>query len=124
MQQASLGSVEVEQADGAVVVVLRGEHDLATAPMLEEMLTTAGAAGPVVVDLSDAAFIDSSTIGVLVAHSHPADSGLRWSRLALVMPPEGFVTHVLRLVAIDQHVPIFQQVSHAIAALGAPEGAG
>ncbi|HEU0192881.1 MAG TPA: STAS domain-containing protein [Gaiellales bacterium] len=120
MQQAGLGSIELEQVNRVAVVALRGEHDLLTARLLEDALTTAGATSPVVVDLCDAAFIDSSTIGVLIAHSDPADSGLRWSRLALVMPPEGFVTHVLRLVAIDQRLPIFQQVSHAIAAVQMP----
>src|SRR3954454_20293064 len=83
----------------AAIIVLRGEHDLATVPLVEDALARARFAGPVVVDLTDAAFIDSSIISVL---SRPADSGLARSQLAVVVPPEGVVRRILLLLSIDQ----------------------
>jgi anti-anti-sigma factor len=115
--QASLGSVAVQSVDGAAIIVLRGEHDLATVPLVEDALARARFAGPVVVDLTDAAFIDSSIILVLVRYSRPEDSGLAWSQLAVVVPPEGVVRRILLLVSIDQVVPAFSCVSTATAAM-------
>jgi anti-anti-sigma factor len=115
--QAGLGSVAVQSVDGAAIIVLRGEHDLATVPLVEDVLARARSAGPVVVDLTDAAFIDSSIISVLVRYSRPADSGHAWSQLAVVVPPEGVVRRILLLVSIDQVVPTFSCVSHATAAM-------
>ena len=117
MGQASLGSVAVQSVDGAAIIVLRGEHDLATVPLVEDALARARLAGPVVVDLTDVAFIDSSIISVLVRYSHPADSGRAWSQLAVVVPPDGFVRRILLLVSMDQVVPIFSRVSYATAAM-------
>jgi anti-anti-sigma factor len=51
-----------------VVVSLSGEHDLATADELSSALERVVAQGePLVVDLSDVGFIDSSTLHVLVS---------------------------------------------------------
>jgi anti-sigma B factor antagonist len=54
--------------DGVYVVAAAGELDLATAPELKQALAEAIATGPrgVLVDLSDATFIDSTTLGVLM----------------------------------------------------------
>jgi anti-anti-sigma factor len=117
-----LGSVPVQGVGGAAIIVLRGEHDLATVPLVEDALARARFAGPVVVDLTDAAFIDVSIISVLVRYSRPVDSGLEWSQLAVVVPPEGVVRRILLLVWIDQVVPIFSRVSHATAAILRPAG--
>jgi anti-sigma B factor antagonist len=71
--------VETPGPDGyAASVALVGEHDLATAPELAEALRET--AGPVLVDLSQCTFIDSTVIGALVrahrglqAHGHRLD---------------------------------------------------
>ena len=57
-------SVSAEGA--AIVIVLRGEADLGTAPTLTDVLidVIARQAGDVVVDLSQADFIDSATVRV------------------------------------------------------------
>jgi anti-anti-sigma factor len=62
------GEIALDHADGGVAVItFSGEHDLNTAPELRERLTQAIAAGdPLVVDLSGAAFIDSSIIGAVL----------------------------------------------------------
>lgn len=53
---------------GRTVVWLAGDQDMATAPALADTLDRAGSAGDadLIVDLSGVAFIDASTIGVLV----------------------------------------------------------
>ena len=59
------------------VVHVKGEVDLATAPELHEVLAGFGPAdGPLIVDLSDVAFLDSSGLSVLVrCHQHLAEGG-------------------------------------------------
>ena len=62
------GEIGIDRADGGVAVItFSGEHDLNTAPELRARLTRAIEAGqPIVVDLSGAAFIDSSIIGAVL----------------------------------------------------------
>jgi anti-sigma B factor antagonist len=52
----------------ATVFSIRGDIDLNTAPLLLEALDTLGgrAAEPVILDLSEVAFLDSSALGALV----------------------------------------------------------
>jgi anti-anti-sigma factor len=63
-------------AGDPVVVTIRGEVDLATAPQLESSIQRAFTAGPeaVVLDLDGLTFIDSSGLRVLVALSKDARS--------------------------------------------------
>jgi anti-anti-sigma factor len=112
-----MGSLAVQDVDGTVVIVLRGEHDLATLPVVEDALARARAAGPVIVDLTDVEFIDSSIIAVLVKHSNHVDSARAWSQLAVVVAPEGFIRRLLLLVSIDQVMPVFTRVACATAAM-------
>jgi anti-sigma B factor antagonist len=53
---------------GVVVVAITGEVDLLAAPVVKQLLAdmTEAGASRLVVDLSEAAFIDSTTLGVLV----------------------------------------------------------
>ena len=62
------GEIAIAHADGGVAVItFSGEHDLNTAPELRRRLDEAIlAGGPIVVDLSGAAFIDSSIIGAVL----------------------------------------------------------
>jgi anti-sigma B factor antagonist len=62
-----LFGVEVTQGDGEVVVAVRGEVDLVTAPALwESLVDVIGDTDRLVVDLSATEFIDSTGLGVLV----------------------------------------------------------
>ena len=61
--------VETFDGDGPVVTIaVHGQADLHTAPDLRDAMTKAidGGANGVVVDLSDATFVDSMTLGVLL----------------------------------------------------------
>src|SRR4051812_29234663 len=71
-------TIALDDTDGDVLfVVVRGEHDIYTAPTLRDRLDQALGAGPdakagdakpvgVVVDLSAATFLDSSILGALL----------------------------------------------------------
>jgi len=117
MGQPHMGSVAVQEAGGATVLVLRGEHDLATVPLVEDALGRARSGAPIVVDLTDVGFIDSSIISVLVRYSRPEDSCRAWSQLAVVVPEEGFIRKLLVLVGMDRIVPVFSRVGDALAAM-------
>ena len=70
------------------IVVLEGEHDVGTRQaMLDEVARAFAAAPAIVIDLSEATFIDSSILGVLAyAHWRPGTT------LGLVAPRPGTVT--------------------------------
>jgi anti-anti-sigma factor len=61
----------VVERDGATVLIVVGEVDLATAPTLDARLQHAIVDGsrPVIVDLDQVSFMDSSGLQVLVSHT-------------------------------------------------------
>ena len=69
----------VEECANASVVHVRGELDLASAPVLREVLVSVLAAAPathLIVDLGGVEFIDSTGIGVIVgAHQRVTANG-------------------------------------------------
>ncbi len=84
-----------------VVLILGGDLDLATAPLLRERLGRAICSGaPVVIDLAEVGFIDSSGLGVLVQ----ADRQLRAFGGQLVLSGGSrAVRRVFELAGVDRH---------------------
>jgi anti-sigma B factor antagonist len=74
---------EREPVDGIAVRVLSGEFDIAAAPALRELLADVRAAAPrgVVLDMTEATFLDSSALRELLR----ADAELRDDGVALVL---------------------------------------
>ena len=71
MSETESTDFDVETIDGGkpvVVIAVHGQADLHTAPELRNAINTAldGGATGLVVDLSEATFIDSMTLGVLL----------------------------------------------------------
>jgi anti-sigma B factor antagonist len=67
--------------DGAAVVAVAGELDLASSPRLEEELERVGEtdAGLLILDLRDLEFMDSTGLSLLVkAHQRASDAGRRF----------------------------------------------
>jgi anti-sigma B factor antagonist len=73
------GTIELAPEGEVTVVSVLGEHDLATADALRRQLEQLRGRGmPFVVDLTEATFIDSAVLGVLIGeHDRAVDDGLR-----------------------------------------------
>jgi anti-sigma B factor antagonist len=106
----------VENVDGACVVAIRGELDIATSPGVRGVLDEAAGDGarPLVIDLSRCEFIDSTGLAVLLHGAKPAQDGE--SHLAIVSP-DGELRRLLELTAIDQAIPVHDSREEAVAAV-------
>ena len=97
-------SVELNtrEGDGQIVVVLRGELDVADAAKVAGSLAVVAASGrTVIVDLEGLEFIDSSGLAALVrARQHARAAG---SDLLLAAPQR----QVLRILAITRLIDVF-----------------
>jgi anti-sigma B factor antagonist len=111
-------SVHTQTDDGSSVVVVTGEIDMATAPMLGRELNSAieTGDGPVVLDLQEVTFFDSSGLRVaIVAHR---DLGERGRRLAVVCDPEGHVRRTFALAGLADVLDLHATRDAALAELG------
>ena len=92
------------------VVALNGELDCQSAPELADALSQAATNGrPVVVDLSELRFIDSSGLHVLMSGGSANGGGHR----ILVCPP-GNVARVLSIVRADKALPVYEELDAAL----------
>lgn len=71
----------VEQREGYVVVVARGELDMDSAPPLRALMASPDAAAPtVILDLRGVSFVDSSGLSVIVGeHQRAKAEGYRFA---------------------------------------------
>jgi anti-sigma B factor antagonist len=106
-------AVETEHlTDGRVLVVVRGEVDLFTAPQLHEALDGLDAgAREVVVDLSEVAFIDSTGLGVLIGVAKKLQSAS--GALAIVCPAEK-IRRIFQITGLDQVLAIHASRDEAL----------
>jgi anti-sigma B factor antagonist len=102
-----------ERLDGAHVVSVSGEIDLATGPELERALRDLPDDGTrsVIVDLSDCGFMDSTGMHIL-ARTH-ARLGRSGGRLAVVTNHHG-ILKVLELTGLDKLFPIYPSRAKAL----------
>jgi anti-anti-sigma factor len=88
---------------GAAVVVLTGEHDLASKKTLSELLDSLlGTHELVVADLSQVLFIDSSTLAVFVGADRTARAAGKTFRLQLGAEP--IVKRILEISRLEDHL--------------------
>ena len=114
----STGQIGIESDTGIRVLVLRGEHDLSTAPDVRVHVEEAvGSGGDVIVDLSDAGFIDSSILGVLVAGYRSVTGAEQSRRFAVVAVPGTSVTRLFDLVSVSDLIPIHATRAEAVSAI-------
>ena len=105
-----------ELANDAYVIALTGEVDLYTAPEFKERMVELIESGKkqIVVDLSKATFIDSTTLGVLVGgvkRLRPAGGSL-----ALVCTDEN-ITKIFEITGLDRVFPIHSSREEALDAV-------
>lgn len=111
------GELIVEKLPAVWLLRLRGEHDVATVDTLDAQLAAVFLHGTdVVVDLSDAVFIDSSIVGAIFR-------GLRTAReiergtLVVSAPPGSFARGVFDQAGLGDAVPLFDNRRDALAGL-------
>ena len=103
------------------VIELGGEVDLYTAPEFKERMVELIESGKkhIVVDLSQATFIDSTTLGVLVGgvkRLRPAGGSL-----ALVCTDQN-ITKIFEITGLDRVFPIHASRDDALQAVGSGAG--
>jgi anti-sigma B factor antagonist len=104
-----------ELGDGTFVVALTGEVDLYTAPELKSELLRLVTEGPnrIVVDLSGATFVDSTTLGVLLG----AVKRLRLIGGELVIVCADLnIRRILSITLLDRAFTIYDTLDDALAA--------
>lgn len=108
---------EVIYRDSVGVVTLRGEVDIVQAHDLRERLVSAirNEDLGLVVDLSEAIYIDSVGVSVLFELAERLTE--RQLRLAVVVPDGGLVTRVLRIVNLKSVAEVRESVTDAVAAI-------
>ena len=101
--------------DGIFVVALSGEVDLYTAPELKSELLRLVAEEPsrIVVDMTDATFVDSTTLGVLLG----AVKRLRLIGSELVIVCSDLnIRRILSITLLDRAFRIYDTLADALAA--------
>jgi anti-anti-sigma factor len=92
-------SVRVTRGANVAVVMLVGDHDLATSHEVRRALAGLRTAPLVVVDLKECTFIDSTVLGVLATASRRlAEAGGR----LIGVNPSGIVAKALAITGVDE----------------------
>jgi len=105
--------VRIEQtSEGAVVVHVSGELDLATVSVLEEALTHHPVDKRIVIDLGACSFLDSSGVRLLATTARRSDES--GGRLDLVVADDSGVARVLEITGIDTLVGVHSSLDAAL----------
>lgn len=110
---ARAGDVEVGRQtlpDGAVVLRVEGELDLATTESLQDALDGSDASGHLIIDLSECTFIDSSAVRLFAEAARRAQESE--GRLSLVTRDPG-ILRVLEIAAVDTLLSVHGSVEAA-----------
>jgi anti-sigma B factor antagonist len=105
--------------DGIASVAVAGEADVFTAPELKEALlaAVAGGAKDVLVDLSEATFVDSTTLGLLIGTVRRVEPLGGTVAIAVGDPS---VSRIFEITRLDQVFAMFDDVDAALAYLRDP----
>lgn len=117
----------VPETDHIVAVCLEGDFDLTNAPDLDDQITKAlGSGYDLILDLSEATFIDSSIIRVVMRTTRAARR--REQAMVMQLGTATIVERVLELVRIEQVLPRAHNRHEAVGmihgATQAPEHSG
>jgi anti-anti-sigma factor len=100
------------------VVAVRGELDLGTAPELEGPLEEAiGAEEPLLIDLSECEFIDSTGIAMIVRAWQRLTNGDQGSDRIVICSSNEQVRRVLEITGLEVSIPVHESRDAALAAL-------
>jgi anti-anti-sigma factor len=100
------------------VVAVRGELDLGTAPELEGPLEEAvGADEPLLIDLSECDFIDSTGIAMIVRAWQRLGNGDAGDQRVVICSANEQVRRVLEITGLELSIPVHESRDAALAAL-------
>jgi anti-anti-sigma regulatory factor len=114
-------SVRPQNADGAWLVALEGEHDLSTAALLEQ--ATIGLwqrCTLAVVDLSGAAFIDTSVINWLMSAKRLVEASGSGTLGIVEGPPASFAARLFGLLSLRDVLACYPTRQDALTEVRAP----
>jgi anti-anti-sigma factor len=101
--------------------VLRGEHDIATSTALEASVGELLPSTPfLVVDVSPAEFVDSTTVRALILACRAAEAA--GSEFALVVGPQSIVRRTLEIAGVLEQLHAAETLDHALQRDGSPIG--
>jgi anti-anti-sigma factor len=99
------------------VVALIGEHDLGRYETLAAVLARAAVRAPnVIVDLTHCAFIDSTTISLLL-NTHAFVTGAGGGLCVVIAPEPGAVSRLAELVRLDSMIAVHASLDAAMESL-------
>lgn len=106
---------EEHPSGGVVLLAVRGEADLHVAGELGDRLSIAldGGASSIVLDLTEVTFVDSMTLGTLVANAKRARASGGELRLVVTGAP---IRRILEVTLLDRVFPIDETREQALAA--------
>jgi anti-sigma B factor antagonist len=107
---------EIHNEAGVVILDLRGEIDVSTAPGLRDILMglIEDNAGPVLVNLSNVLYMDSAGLSVFIAAHHKAQNA---GRVLGLVNPQQPIQQVLKLTRVDKVFQIFPSIEEGIGAV-------
>jgi anti-sigma B factor antagonist len=112
MHEMSGLDVRVDRSEGATVVRLRGDLDLATSGRLQRAATDDLLQGLVILDLAALSFCDSSGLRVLLDMHRRATGGAAGLRLA---GPSSEVDRMFELSGTREYFDVYPDVAAALA---------
>jgi anti-anti-sigma factor len=107
--------VEVRTEDGATIIVVSGELDLATSPELERQFEVAASdavRGPLVLDLRRLEFMDSTGLSLLVKAREQAEEAGRPFGVIKGSPQ---VERLLSLTGVGERIAVADTLSELLA---------
>ena len=118
MSPGSFEASTAELENGVRVVAVRGELDLGTAPELKGPLEAAvGAEEPLLIDLSECEFIDSTGIAMIVRAWQQLGNGDAGGKRVVICSGNEQVRRVLAITGLERSIPVHPSREEALAAL-------
>jgi anti-anti-sigma factor len=109
-------TIAVRHEQGYVIVTAAGEIDISTVARLRETLFDLAASGrPLVVDLDQVTFIDSSGLAALVGTAKRAEAHGGSLHVACGRPR---IRQLFDLTGLDRRIPLARTLDEALAAPG------
>jgi anti-anti-sigma factor len=111
---ARAGDVDVTREtlpEGAVLVRVEGELDMATSGDFEDAIGEAQPGAQLVIDLSECTFLDSSAVRVLVDTARAVEQAN--GKVSVVVRDPG-ILRVLEIAAVDTMLPVHDTLDAAL----------